>query len=434
MKSRLVIVAIILLLGLFLKFHNYTLYPQRGATSDEYTYSFLGVSLLTKHVPISWSYFSSYKNKQDLSINGIYFPIVWPYFDHPPLNGLVVGGWSVLFGGNSFEKIQLSVIRIVPIVLSTISAILVYLIATKRFGFQVGLWALLIYSTVPVFVIQSRVVLAENLLTPLLLLSMYLYDKTEKRFTVRHSALFGVLAGVSIWTKEVGLSVFLMLLFLMISDRRRTVLIANFFFIFILFSLGYIAYGVYFDGEVFWKIISTQATRDIGPQTLLYLLSTPIIINKVYYDGWYFLGFISLFTALTNMKQFKMIIVPAFCYLLLLLVLLTTGGEMGWYLIPLFPFMAIATGKLLVESLQTGNWYILVMILFVGFSHILHMYQENFGLTAAHFRFFAAILFGPFIVAFLLKKELLLKKLGSVYFYAFIAGNIYLVINYVHPA
>ena len=75
MKWRYIFIACIVLLGFFLKLHNYTVYPQRGATSDEYTYSFLGLSLLTKHIPISWSYFSAYKHREDLTIKVFIFPL-----------------------------------------------------------------------------------------------------------------------------------------------------------------------------------------------------------------------------------------------------------------------------------------------------------------------------------------------------------------------
>ena len=91
-KLQILLMICVLFAGLLLRLNNYSVYPQRGATSDEYSYSFLGVSLLTKHVPISWSAVSAYKNRSDLTIKNLYFPIVSPYFDHPPLNGLLVGG------------------------------------------------------------------------------------------------------------------------------------------------------------------------------------------------------------------------------------------------------------------------------------------------------------------------------------------------------
>src|SRR3989338_10877768 len=109
--KKVFIVFSILLLGFFIRVHNYSIYPQRGATSDEYTYSFLGVSLLKEGIPISWSNFSVYKNKYDMTIRDLYFPIVYPYFDHPPLNGLLVGGLSILLGQDTFVDIDLATIR-----------------------------------------------------------------------------------------------------------------------------------------------------------------------------------------------------------------------------------------------------------------------------------------------------------------------------------
>ena len=175
-KIKITLVIFILLLGLILRLHNYSVYPQRGASSDEYTYSFLGISLLTKHIPISWSAFTAYKNLQHLTIDKLYFPIVYPYFDHPPFAGIIVGGWSILFGQDSFPEVNLKTVRLVPIFLSTVSQILVFLLAWKIFNFKTGVWALLIYSTTTIFAISSRVVFAENVLTPLMLLAIYLFS------------------------------------------------------------------------------------------------------------------------------------------------------------------------------------------------------------------------------------------------------------------
>ncbi len=77
-KLRILLVVLILLVGLILRLHNYSVYPQRGATSDEYSYSFLGVSLLTKGVPVSWSAVSAYKHRSDLTIKNINFPSAGP--------------------------------------------------------------------------------------------------------------------------------------------------------------------------------------------------------------------------------------------------------------------------------------------------------------------------------------------------------------------
>src|SRR3989304_7973425 len=169
MNTKQILFVVLILLGsLVLRLHNYTVYPQRGATSDEYSYSFQGVSLLTQGIPISWSAFTAYRNRFDLTIDTIYFPMVSPYFDHTPLNGIVTGGWAILFGENSFEKITLGTIRLVPIILSMISSVLVFLLAQRLYGYDTGIWALVIYASVTTFVMNGRVVLAENLIAPIL--------------------------------------------------------------------------------------------------------------------------------------------------------------------------------------------------------------------------------------------------------------------------
>ena len=207
-KPKIAVVVLILLLSLVLRLHNYGLYPQRGATSDEYTYAFLGISLLKDHVPVSWSAFPAYENIRHLTVKKLYFPIVWPYFDHPPLSGFLTGGLSLLVGQDSFEKVDLKTIRLVPIFLSMLSSILLFLIAFRLYSYKTATWALLIYSTTTIFVINGRIALSENVLTPIFLLSVYLFTLFEEKISYRKAIIFGILSGLAFWTKELGIVVF----------------------------------------------------------------------------------------------------------------------------------------------------------------------------------------------------------------------------------
>ena len=252
-RFRTALIILILCTGLLLRLHNYAIYPQRGASSDEYTYAFLGVSLLTKHVPISWSAFTAYKNVTHLTIDNLYFPIVSPYFDHPPLNGLVVASWSILFGQDTFEEISLQTIRLVPIFLSMISSILVFLLGFRLYNFKIAIWALLIYSTATIFVMNGRVVFAENLLTPLVLLTIYLFSSFKKHLTTKKVLLLSLFCGLSFWTKELGIVTFLSILYLFISEKMKhkyTLLLTG-TSIFII--LLYIVYGIYYDKNLFFS-------------------------------------------------------------------------------------------------------------------------------------------------------------------------------------
>lgn len=433
-KLQIFLVVFILFIGLILRLHNYSVYPQRGATSDEYSYSFLGVSLLTKHIPISWSAISAYKNRSDLTIKNLYFPIVHPYFDHPPLNGLLVGSWALLFGQNTFSKIELGTIRLISILLSMISSIFVFMLGFRFYGFKTGLWALLIYSTTVIFIMSGRVVLAENLLTPLLLGTIYLFCSFRKNMTLKKTIFIGILCGLAFWTKELGIAVLLSMAYLFIAEKIKIRFTLGLIWASLFFVLLYVFYGAYFDWEVFKAVVSTQSNRVVGPETLLYITSTPIIINKIYYDGWYFLGFVSFFLSFLEYKKHRFLLVPAFTYFLLMVYSLTERGEMGWYLIPLFPFMALFTANFLVEGLEKKNWSIFLLLIFVGLYEVQYLFRANFGLTPTQFRLILILMFCPFILSFSFKKEQLFAKLGNIAFYTFILGNIFLTYSYIHPA
>lgn len=113
---------------------------------------------------------------------------------------------------------------------------------------------------------------------------------------------------------------------------------------------------------------------------------------------------------------------------------LAKTGEMGWYMIPLFPFMALLSASLLTESLKKNSWFIFLLLLFVGLYEVKFIYENNFGLTGMQFRILIFLIFGPFIIFKLLRKENAFRILGNIWFYLLILGTIFLTYNYIHPA
>ncbi len=431
-KSQKIIVLLVLVVGLLLRLHNYDVYPQRGATSDEYTYSFLGVSLLTQGVPISWSHFA-YENRQDVTINTIHFPIVQPYFDHPPLAGLLVGGWAFLNGERTFADIKLSTIRLVPVALSALTSLFVFLLAYRLTDYMTALWALLIYSTVTIFVIQSRVVLAENFLTPIILGALYFFQKTKK-MNRRSAVILGFFSVASFWTKEAGITLPIALFLLFLYKKARKSALIAFLATTILGIGAYALYGWAYDWKTFMTIIAVQGGREVGPQTLWNILSTPVIINKVYYDGWYYFGFFALALLLADIKRFFLLLFPSIIYFLFLLFSLTKEGQSGWYLIPLFPFLAIAAAIVLrqMKGKFTGSYF--VFLLFVGFTLMQTLFQKSFGLVSIQYRELFIIIVVPYIVLFFLDKKYWLNFLNRLYFYVAICLAVLTTYSYIHPA
>lgn len=433
-KLQLLLIGAILFISVLLRLNNYTQYPQRGATSDEYTYSFLGISLIKDKIPISWSTFQSYKQREDLTIRGIYFPIVKPYFDHPPLYALLVGGWALISSEDTFQKISLETIRLVPVFLGTISSLLVFLIANKIYGFKVALWSLMIFSTVTIFIMNMRVSVSENLLTVFFLSAVYLFERFKNKFNANKIIFISVVCGLCLLTKIMGIAAFFFTLYLLLDKRLKHKFLIIFSLVFLTFPVILFSYAAYFDWNLFWAIQNEQATRMIGPQTVLNLFRNPVIVNKQIFDGWYFLGFIALFWSFVDYKKNKLIIVPSLVYLLLLISSLTREGLSGWYMIPLFPFMAIATANMLSESFNKISLGFLTFILFVGMWQIEKLFEEPFGLTPLVFRVILFLLFFPLLAfgAFRQKKHFV--ALSNLLFYLFIIGNVAITLSYQHPS
>lgn len=427
------LIIVVLVLGLGLRLHNYEKYPQRGATSDEYTYSFLGLSLLTKGYPSSWSHFGAYKDREDLTIDGIYFPIVKPYFDHPPLFGLLVASIALFNGEHSFAQIKLSTIRLVPIAFSVLSSIFLFLVALKLTDYHSALWATIIYSTVTIYVIQSRVVLAENLLTPIFLGAIWTYQRFKHHVTMKRAVLLGLLSTAAIWTKEIGVTLAASLIVMFVRDKVAKKIMLLYIGIVLLGVSGYMLYGAVYDWETFVNIITLQGTRDVGPGTLWYVLTTPLIINKVYYDGWYYFGFFALALLLQTPKQYMSILVPSLLYFLFLLFSLTQKGELGWYMIPLYPFFSIASAIALRRSIKKHDGTHGVFALLVGFVFMQSIFGAYFGLTALQFRILFLLLTAPWIVSLFFYKHRFSGAISRAYFYLFILLSAYSTYTYVHP-
>jgi 4-amino-4-deoxy-L-arabinose transferase-like glycosyltransferase len=359
---------------------------------------------------------------------------VSPYFDHVPFYGLVVGGWSLLFGGYSFETISLKVIRIIPFICSVTTSILLFFLAKRLYGYRTALYAFLVYSTVTLFVMNGRVVLAENLLTTFLVGGIYVYIRHRHVFRSSIAALLSIVSFLSFQTKELGIAVSIIFSSLLLIDKVHFKYAMPILFSGIVSIALFFLYGAYFGWEQFLKVFHVQGFREIGPQTLLYITSTPIIVNKIYYDGWYFLGFFALAFSLIDFSKNKYIIVPSFVYLCTLLIFLTQKGEMGWYNIPLFPFMSIAIARYVVESMEKYYWISLIMLLCVGNYCIQHIFEHHFGITPSQYRILLGMLLGPFCLIGFKQNTCLQKRTVTAYFYGFLIFTTYLTYSYVHPS
>jgi hypothetical protein len=164
------IVAVLLLVGLALRLDGYTSFPRFGANEDEVAWAWLGQSLWLHHWPASWSYLPEHLPVTVMQTSqGVLLPWVSPWLDHPPLFGLLVGGVALLGGERTPTEVGPAAIRLVPILLSMVTAWLLYLLAARHLGRATALVALAVFCLSPWMIDASRLVEAEWLLAPMLL-------------------------------------------------------------------------------------------------------------------------------------------------------------------------------------------------------------------------------------------------------------------------
>lgn len=398
MPKTKIIVALILLImvvGIFLRWYSYTKVPHPANSADEYSFGWVGLSLIKDHYPIAWSGLPAYKSHdmQKINVDALYdsvpqpppFPIDKPWFDHPPLFGLITGGFAYLKGARQFDQVSVSLIRKPMLVIAVVTSVLIFVLAWKFYGLFTGIISLLIYSVVPTYVISSRLALAENGYTPLFLLSLLLISLFLQKGNRKYLILSSVVAGTSLLFKLSAIAIPLSLIGILLTYKKKQIRNLIIFPIlsiiapFILFTI----YGAYFDLDTFLKVLSSNSNRfyGAGSSMLLSAITNPkVVANTFFTDGWIIVGWISLllisFTGFKKDQGTTIITISAFCYML---VFVLFGSESyGWYRFPFFPFLIIATARLFQKIITKPNLFIFIALISLPFGSTIHTLIDNF--------------------------------------------------------
>lgn len=130
---------------------------------------------------------------------------LWPYaygYGHPPVAWMQIAAWAQLTGGFFTFGNSINSGRVLMLLYSLGSALLVYLIV-RRFGASrsAGLLAMLIFALSPLSITYQRQVLLDNIATFWFLVSLYLLVIGNSRLL--YIVLSAVALGISILSKEV---------------------------------------------------------------------------------------------------------------------------------------------------------------------------------------------------------------------------------------
>ena len=133
----------------------------------------------------------------------------------PPIyNSLVAGVYSIL-------GVDIKWARMVSIIFSLGSAILLYLISKKYFGAKVGLLSAFFFSVLPYNIFYSRVVLPEPMIIFLTLGMFYFCLKWLQSQSIVHYSLFMALSAISFTQKSFPFFFFLPLLCLIFQKYKK---------------------------------------------------------------------------------------------------------------------------------------------------------------------------------------------------------------------
>lgn len=362
---KILIILVIVFIALSVRKKDFAQIPIVGQSTDEYSYSWVGLSLIKTGMPIGISGFEEYQNKYDRYINvDRYMQVLpsdpltinYPWMDHPPLLGLITGGYAYLKGADVFEDTVSSIIRKPIIIISTISVLLVMVFCWINFGFLTAILSGLIYGTAPLVVLSGRMIQAENAIIPCLLMvmiSLSLYFKKKRDYWLILAAIF---AGLATLFKLTGVVCYLFVFLALLTKYKK--INKDFwkdFSFFLAVSLPisflFVIYGSVYGLGNFINILFSNTNRfyGIGSNLLLELIQGQRLTHhKFLPEVWVISGWlVSLAYLIKKPKKIKETL-PILALLSYLIVYILFGSQpYGWYTFPFWPLLIIILSRFL---------------------------------------------------------------------------------------
>ncbi len=423
----------IVFLGFLLRFHNLSTWPRKGATFDEYAWTWQGMNIIQKGVPISWSPHPQYSNANSIIYQQTHFRIVSPFLEHPPVFGIVAGGFALLNGASDMYHLHLSQIRPLAIILGILSLALLIMLSTELYGRKIGVFVGVLYATIPTIVIGSRIVQNENFFIPVWILILFLTARylRSKRKWIRNIVV--LLCALLILAKIpwVAAALSIIAIFLYYKKYKDAFYIFGGVFIaFILFML----YGLFFDWDLFVNLWKLQAARyDMSFTSIYALFQKPFLVDRYYTDGWIYFGWFATFLLFAkDLKKYIFIVAPILSYFLIFLAGIPDEAGHGWYRYPFYPFLIVSIALFIKEYYAKNFLLTFIFLVLIGTSLFGNTWGQIFGYSVIVFRLIIAS--WAFILLSYLPLFKNTGKFGKVvsysWFYIFIFMNIWSVLIY----
>ncbi|OHA68750.1 MAG: hypothetical protein A3I38_02405 [Candidatus Wildermuthbacteria bacterium RIFCSPLOWO2_02_FULL_47_10] len=391
---------LILILGFYLRYKNHSLVPLPGESTDEYSNSWVGLSLIQLGLPVGRSGLLGYggSDPRYINVDRIYsttagggpLGINQPWLDHPPLLPLISGGYAYLSGARIFEDAAAQIIRKPMLIIGVISVALVGVLTYQLVGTGAALLAMALFATSPLVTVTSRMIQGENGVSVAFLASLiFLNSYVTKRGNI-FLWLSALAAGGALLFKVSGIAVAICGAIILLSQENKKIGLrywetALFLTVALSFLALFFVYGAAFDWSTFVIVWQSNSTRpyDIGFGSLFDLLTTTkITVSKRLTEGWPLVGWISVFLLMMREKKrlFFFVVLPVLVYLVIFL--LMGGSAYGWYRLPFMPFLFIAIAVILADGFSSADKLLPVLLTLIPLGMTIHKLSEAHRLAA----------------------------------------------------
>lgn len=361
---------LVVLTALLLRLHDYTLAPAFTDNADELQFTWAGLNLIVHGDPYTWSYFAGYASYTNFSDFGTNYPLVHHWMDHPPLFAYLMGGWVWLLGDREMAQVTPEQVRVIPVLLSTLSVLLVHRLGRRFLAVQAALAGAALLATAPGAVLLGREAEPEALQAVLLLgallLTVRALDGEAGRWTVAGLLLCCLAAPLA---KVPGVAVGGICAAILFTGRRWSLAAACLgaaAAALLLFAL----YGRLIDWALFVRIFQAQTHNRLGIMGAFDFIAQPTGVNRRLRDGWWLLGWIglALWTAVREGRRDLFLVWPVAAYALTMLVM---AGERqieqyGWYKWIIYPEVYLAAGFLAWQAVSRPAPGRLALLLALG--------------------------------------------------------------------
>lgn len=408
----LLISALIIYKGAQVRKISYDLIP--SPILDEFNYIWQGLSIKKYGLPIGWVTFTEvYKNqtsgfretkleglgikKDDNVIDVFKFrkdpkPLIaieeldWgegkkqlffgsPFFDHSPISGLIYS-LGIEENVHDFSQVKPGMFRKISLQLALLSSILLFiliLVVTKEIW--IAVLSIIIYSTVPTYILATRTAFLENTAIPFVLGHLILLilglQRSNKKLTGLIFFISGLLGGLAALAKEPAFGFLLGSSILFYIHRIP-------FRHFIIFVLGailpiiiYIIWGLWIHPSIFLNIFLANSTRGFYGSLKLISMFVSLRFKNFPEDGWWAWGIISfLLVSLKINKQYLNLVLPFLGHFLLVIYL--SSPNYPWYYLTMIPFFASFSAITIWEIYKKPNPAIAAAFLLIPLSSSLY--------------------------------------------------------------